>query len=213
MSGIHLDSANYNHLVRRITDRNANVFAPQLLLWDTEKYGNPRNRAETDGKLRQLGGTVTALELYFTIGAINRFIINEKINENRIGVAGMSYGGMYALFLAAIDTRIKACYSCSWVCDCFEYSWEDWSYQNAQYRFTTAEVAALVCPRALFVAMGNADNLFDYKLTEKTCKSILEFYRKFDADKQFAIKIFDGTHEIDKDDVEIDFLIDKLKIE
>lgn len=210
VSSIHIDSANYNHLVRRITNKDSNVFAPQLLLWNKETYENNYERLHIDGKLRQLGGSVTALELYLMRGCIDYFIDKENINKYEIGVAGLSYGGMYALHLAAIDTRIKACYSCSWVNDCFEHSWADWSYCGAQNRFTTAETAAIIAPRTLVVAMGNKDELFDSRLTENECEKIKPYYQIFDNAENFKYKIFDGVHETDKSDEEIDFLLDKL---
>ena len=210
VSSIHQDSANYNHLVRRMTDRGANVFVPQLLLWQKDVYGGEYDRTNLDGKLRQLGGSITALELYMIQGCIDYFIQKEKINTKRIGVAGMSYGGMYASHLAAIDTRIKVCYSCSWVEDVFIHSWPDWSYLNAQYTFTAAETLGLIAPRALVVGMGNADELFDWKITEKTCERIQEYYSTFEKSDSFKCVIFEGNHELDKGDEELEFLFDNL---
>ena len=154
---------------------------------------------------------MTALELYFLRGLIDYFVENESINEEKIGVCGLSYGGMYALHLAALDTRIKACYSCSWVCDGFVYSWADWSYKNAQNSFATAETAGLIAPRALVVAMGDKDELFDSRLTEKESIRIREFYKAFSAEENFIVEIFDGTHELDKGDKEFTFFFDKLR--
>ena len=211
VSSIHMASANYNHLVRRMTDKGANVLVPQLLLWSKNNYGGEYDRLYTDGKLRQLGGSVTALELYFLRGLLDYFVEKEQINQERIGVCGMSYGGMYALHLAAIDTRVKACYSCSWVCDGFVNSWADWSYKNAQNIFAVAETAALIAPRALVVAMGNQDELFDSRLTEVECARIEKFYDAFGAKENFFTEIFDGVHEFDKGDKEFEFFFNKLR--
>lgn len=211
VSSIHMDSANYNHMVRRMTDKGANVLVPQLLLWSKNNYGGEYERIYTDGKLRQLGGSMTALELYFLRGLIDYFVENEPIGNDKIGVCGMSYGGMYALHLAALDTRIKACYSCSWVCDGFVNSWADWSYKDAQNTFAVAETAGLIAPRALAVAMGDKDELFDSRLTEKECIRIKEFYKAFNAEENFFVKIFDGVHEFDKGDKEFEFFFNKLR--
>lgn len=209
-SGMHWESGNYNHLIRRITDRGANVFAPQLLLWEKQHYGGAfdltEDKPKIDAKLRQLGGSLVALELYFLRGSIEYFIEQEKVNAEKIGVAGLSYGGMYALHLAAVDMRIKACYSCSWVNDSFIYSWPQWSYQDAQKKFTTAEIAALICPRTLVVAMGKNDPLFDSKNTVRVCEKILPYYEKLGKADAFQYVIFEGVHEADVADVELDFL-------
>ena len=210
VSSIHFKSANYHHLVRRITDKGASVFAPQLLLWKTSDYGNEYDRNKTDGKLRQLGGSMTALEVYLMQCCIDYFIENENISADRIGVAGLSYGGMYALHLAAADTRIKACYSCSWVADCFRYSLSDWSYFNAQKRFTTAETAGIIAPRTLVVAMGDKDNLFDSKLTVAESEKIKKYYDVFGESDKFKYFIFEGNHEADKSDEEIEMLLNAI---
>lgn len=207
ISSMHKDSANYNHLVCRLTDKGANVFVPQLLLWDTNEYGDNYDRILIDGRLRQLGGSITALELYLLRGSIDYFVESGKINPNKIGCCGLSYGGMYALHLAALDTRIKSCYSCSWVTDIFVYSWADWSYKNAQNMFSASDVAGLIAPRNLVVAMGDKDNLFDWKLTQKECEKIQDFYRVFNSESRFKYIIFDGVHESDKNNDEIDFLM------
>lgn len=210
ISSFYSDSGNYYHMVRRLTDKGANVFAPQLLLWHEEQYGTPYHRSEIDGKLRQLGGSITALELYMMRGSIDYFVENENINSDRLGVVGLSYGGMYSLHLAAIDPRIKACYSCSWVSDEFKYSWADWSYQNAQLAFGTVETAAMVAPRALTVAMGNRDQLFGSELTVKACDKIKDYYSEFGRTDKFLPVIFDGGHAFDKADTEIDFIFNSL---
>ena len=210
VSSLHLNSTNYNHLVRRLTDMGANVFAPQLLLWRTDDYGNAYDRLETDGRLRQLGGCVTALEIYLMQCALDYFIANEEVNEDKIGVAGMSYGGMYALHFAAVDTRVKACYSCSFVCDVFQWVKDDWSYQNAQNTFGIAETAALIAPRPLVVAMGLDDPAYQ-KGTDIECERIVPYYTVFNQSKNFKYCTFQGSHEVDKSDEELLFLLKALQ--
>ena len=210
-ASIYKNSSNYNHLARRLTDLGANVFLPQLLMWNQETYGGAYDRERVDGKFRQLGGSITALELYLSRGSIDYFIENERINANALGVAGLSYGGMFALHLAALDTRIKACYSCSWVNDVFEHSRPDWSYWNAQRRFTAAEVGALICPRALSVAMGDRDQLFNSKKTEEECERIRLFYRQAGRESELQTKIFQGEHETDKENTGLEFLLKKIE--
>ena len=211
VSSMHLDSANYNHLIRRMTDKGANVFVPQLLLWNKEIYGGEYERLHIDGKLRQLGGSMTALEIYLMQGCIDYFLEKEGMNANKLGVAGLSYGGMYSVHLAAVDTRIKACYSCSWVNDSFVHSWADWSYRSAQKLFTTAETLAMICPRPLVVAMGDKDRLFDYRLTKATCEETKKYYAQQNKSDYFKCVIFNGEHETDKAEEELEFLFQHLK--
>lgn len=211
ISSMYDNSGCYRHLVRRMTDKGANVFAPQLLLWRDEPYGANYDRVMIDGKLRQLGGSITALEVYLLRGSLDYFIEREQMNKEKIGVAGMSYGGMYALHLAAVDERVKACYSCSWVNDCYIHSRADWSYFNAQNTFTVAETAAMIAPRALVVAVGDKDQLFDYKITEQECARIRPYYEIYDKGDAFKTVVFDGPHSVDGSNEEIEFLFKELE--
>lgn len=210
VSSIYLNSTNYNHLVRRLTDKGASVFAPQLLLWNVNDYGNAYDRLSVDGKMRQLGGTITALELYLMQCALDYFLAEENIDKNKVGVAGMSYGGMYALHLAALDTRIKSCYSCSWVCEVFKWVKPDWCYQSAQNTFAVAETAALIAPRPLVAAMGTEDPAYQLGF-EKECEKILPYYRALGKEKNFKFVKFSGSHEVDKSDEELQFFINAIK--
>lgn len=211
VSSIHMNSANYNHMVRRMTNMGANVLVPQLLLWNKVNYGGSYDRRLIDGKMRQLGGSMTALEIYFLRGLIDYFVINQKVDSEKLGVCGMSYGGMYAVHLAAVDTRIKACYSCSWICDGFIYSWPDWSYKDAQNTFSVAETAGLIAPRTLVVAMGDQDELFDCNLTKMECEKIQSFYNAFEAKEKFSFEIFHGVHEFNQSNDGLERFLHQLR--
>ncbi|MBR5280500.1 MAG: dienelactone hydrolase family protein [Clostridia bacterium] len=210
VSSIYMDSGNYLHQTRRMCERGANVFAPQLMLWDVSNFGNPHDRIHMDGKMRQLDGSMTALEVYLLMGTISYFIESGEAPEDRIGVVGLSYGGMYAIHLAAVDPRVKACYSCSWFNRAFDHSWADWSYRNAAKTFTSVETAAMIAPRALFITMGDNDNLFAAATTEEEYKRLEPYYQIFDAADQCKLRIFPGVHEQDKEDYGFDFLINHL---
>ncbi len=210
VSSIHKESANYVHQTRRMCEKGANVFAPQLLLWHVEDYGNDHNRLYMDGKMRQLGGSMTALEVYLLMGCISYFIEAGIAPADRIGVVGLSYGGMYAIHLTAVDPRVKACYSCSWFNRAFTHSWADWSYPDAAKLFGAAETAAMIAPRPLVVAMGDNDNLFDSKVTEAEFARLLPYYEAFGAADKVCCRIFPGLHEQDHEDIGFDFLIAHL---
>ncbi len=209
-SSINMNSANYNHQTRRCTNRGADVFAPQLLLWSKDNYGSPYNRNDVDAKLRQLGGSATALELYLMQNCITYFLEEENECKSRVGVIGLSYGGMYALHLAAVDTRIKSCFSCSFFNCGFRISFVDWSYFNAANTFSIAETAALICPRAAVCAIGNKDELFDYRFALEEEKRTAPYFEYAGVPQNHKLIIFDGTHELEQTDEGIDFLFEHL---
>ena len=209
-ASMHLDSDVYHHLARRCVEKGASVFCPQLLLWDKNLYGNEYDRVDTDAKLRQLGGSITALETLFLSQTIDYFIEEEKINREKIGVVGLSYGGMYALCLAACDLRIKACCSSSWFNDRFQYSWADWSYFGAQNKFTDAEVAALICPRRLILCIGDKDCMFDSAKSKQEAEKTAEYYAEWKKQYEFIFYIYQADHEFDREDKGIEYLWEGL---
>ena len=210
ISGISKTTGNYNHMVERILANGANVFAPQLLLWSENLYKPNYDRNMLDARLKNVGSSVTALEIYALIRILDYFEQQEWVTK--IGMVGLSYGGYYTQLTAALDTRIKAAISCSYFCDAMHWVKPDWSFNGIAECFGEAEIACLVHPRKLFLEMGNKDNLFDYQ------KSIRE-YEKIRAicngntDDWLDFTVFDGEHEFYKEDDHIKKLIECLREE
>jgi len=205
------DSANYNHIVKRIIDKNIKVFAPQLLLWDQSFYGGreyDRNAADT--KLKQFGGSITGLEVYCIMRCIDYFADLDWIDENRIGMIGLSYGGMYTVYTAAADTRIKVALSSCWFNDRLKYNWFDWVYFDQANMFMDAEVASLILPRKLYIEIASSDELFDYNNAEADIRRLSEYAENENCLDSLKIKIFDGVHEFDKSDDGINFFLEYL---
>ena len=91
------DSANYNDMSERIFDKGVNVFAPQLDLWQEERFGPSGKRNDFDMKLKQLGGSIAALEIYSVMRCIDYFEKADYCN-GKFGMAGLSYGGFYTMY-------------------------------------------------------------------------------------------------------------------
>lgn len=202
------DSANYNDMTRRVLQYDVNVFAPQMLLWNVEEYGVAYNRQYIDGALRLHGGSITAFELYALKKALDYFEAQDYVDEDRIGMVGLSYGGMYTLYMTAVDTRIKSAISSSFFCDRFKHSWADFSYKGCAETFLDAEVAMLCYPRKLCIAMGDHDELFGLDDT----KAEYERIKKQGLDSNIKLYPFEGGHEfLTDDDGPIESLINDLK--
>ncbi|MBO5955830.1 MAG: prolyl oligopeptidase family serine peptidase [Clostridia bacterium] len=192
-------SYNYNDMTQRILQYDVNVFAPQMLLWSIEEYGIDYNREYIDSVLKLFGGSIAALELYCLQRTLDYFEAQEYVDEDRIGMIGLSYGGMYTLYMTAIDKRIKTSVSSSFFCDrANDHERNDWKYKGMAYSFFDAEVAMLVRPRKIYIAMGADDPLFD------SSKSITEFEEIKTACPDWndwtELQIFEGEHEFCPDD-------------
>lgn len=197
---------NYNDLGRDLIESGYYVFAPQLLLWREDLCGTPHCRGSADVALKQLGGSITAFEVHCLMRALDYFETLPEIDTDRIGMAGLSYGGMYTLMTAAVDTRIKVAVSSCFVNDRRQYAWGDWIYKNQANTFFDPEILTLISPRYMFVEMGNKDELFDSANYPKI-KNEYEFYKKeMNLPEHCGIHLFEGTHEFAKDGKNVEFI-------
>lgn len=205
-SGFYVEnSANYWNMTLRARQEGYIVFAPQLHLW-SEEYGPQNMRAQLDVRLKQLGGSITSVEIFKLMRAIDWLSAREDVDNKRIGMLGLSYGGFYTLFAAAADTRIRAAVSSCFFNDRYKYDWPDWTWFNSGNRFLDPEVCALVCPRALYVEVGKKDALFDVALAEEPARRAKSFFDRAGASGKFEYVEHDGEHEFNTGPAPYDFL-------
>ena len=206
ISGVYGDTSNYNDMLQRVRKHGVHVFAPQLLLW-SDVYEVPYNRNAVDVRLKRLGGSVAALEIFGITRILDYFETQDYVKN--FGMVGLSYGGFYTLFTTALDTRIKSAISCSFFNKRDEVCWSDWTWPNSANLFDDAEVAALVYPRRLCIEIGNKDELFNHKFGEESFKKLCEYCRDVGTD-WLELIAFEGTHEFCKFDEPIEKLISDL---
>ena len=203
ISGIYGKTYNYNDMLHRVCRRDVHVFAPQLLLWSDE-YNVAYDRTGVDSALRRVGSSVTAVEVFGLMRILDYFEQQDYVSN--FGMVGLSYGGFYTLYTAAIDTRIKSAISCSFFNKRDVIDWSDWCWFDAAKRFDDAEVACLVYPRKLYIEMGDNDDLFDWRYSEESFHKIETLCESVGTD-WVDLKIFGGTHELWLEDTHIDKLI------
>ena len=208
----------YRNIGGRALEKGMILYAPQFLLWldDTNRFNNPIARQHIDAKMKALGGSIAALEIFNVKRAIDYFIGNEPIDENRIGMMGLSYGGFYALYISAAETRIKSTFSSCFLCDRFCSESEptgcrfDWLWQNSANSFFDAEVAALIAPRALYVENGVRDQLFPVDIVKAEYERLKPFFSAADADKKLLLHIGENGHRVSDGDLGFDFFMKNL---
>lgn len=207
-------SSNYNDMTQRVLSLGVDVFAPQMLLWDPAQYDEHTEdikRRELDQRLRLCGGSIAALEIFCLKKSLDCLCDIPTVASEHIGMVGLSYGGFYTLFTAAIDTRIKAAVSCSFFNDRDAYPWSDWVWNSKKNIFHDPEVAMLVYPRSLCIAVGSKDELFDID----TARSEIERFRllsqtAYKSDNWFKAVEFDGAHEFIQTNDVLEWLKERL---
>ena len=208
-------SGYYHDVAERLFSRGVNVFAPGLLLWNTERYGPKFKdstitdvRTKLDAELKQIGSSITAIEIYSIMKSIDYLSTQPETDTERIGMTGLSYGGFFTDYTSAVDTRIKTAFSTGQFSNRYENVFPDWTWTESAYKFFDVEVASLIYPRPLFIELGREDYVFNYKNTER---EVEELKNMFEGDNEWIkFELFDGNHVYPPNDELLDKFIDAL---
>jgi len=207
VGNLYGDTSNYNHMIERMLSYDVNVFAPQLLIWDAS-YEVEFDRASLDAQLKRVGSSITALELYGLSRILDYFETQDYVSN--FGMVGLSYGGFYTLFLAAIDARIKSAVSCSFFNNRKNYAWNDWTWFRCAETFSDAEIACLVYPRKLCIEVGTKDALFDINSAREEICRLKEMCCTV-GDQWLDIIEFEGIHEFCLEEAALKRLTEELR--
>ncbi len=113
------------------------------------------------------GYTPAGAEVWNGMRALDYLASRDDVDADRMGVTGLSGGGVISWDLAAADTRIKCCVPVcqtgdmeQLICDrCIDGHCDCAHFVN-YYRWDTAHIGALIAPRPLLVAAGADDALW-----------------------------------------------------
>ncbi len=208
-------STNYNDGARKFVELGFAVFAPLLVLRREETIDDSWDvnyRTALNINALWAGTGVMAVELEKIERAMRFFDSYDEVDASRIGVAGLSYGGYYALYAAALIERVCFCISSCYFNDRLSvlrdrpYGLLDWQYPNAGSLFSDAHIAALICPKPLYIEVGDKDELFNPQGAMDEAKPVRTLYEECGA--KFIFDVFDGKHEFKLDHI-AEFLKDE----
>lgn len=197
---------NYHDLAQNVLSDGVYVFCPQLFHWSVENWGTPYNGAHLDGAFRMLGGSKTAFGVYGIERVIDYFSSLPEIDTERVGMAGLSYGGMYTLVAAAVDPRIRFAVSSCFVNDRTQYSWSDWCYLGQADKFFDAEMMTLISPRPFLSEVATKDNLFSVEGYRGVERDYRLYAEKLGLPDTCFFHVFEGSHEFGTDGENLRFL-------
>jgi dienelactone hydrolase len=198
IAGFPRDPTNYNWMMQRAVQEGFAAWAPGLIfpIGGTEAIEGP-SRLELDRIARGLGTSLLALETYKISAGLTPLLGRGEIEPGRLGMIGLSYGGLYTQFTAALDTRIKAAVSSCFFNRRWDYPQQDWTFFNCYNEYTDVEVCAMICPRPLMVEVGVGDELFDVAGARELAPKLASHWDRLGAGERFAYHEFDGGHEFD----------------
>lgn len=192
--------SNYHDMVRGGVKRGYAVFAPQHLF---SSPGVPRSLRNTlDQRMRLIGTSITAVEIAKITRSLDVLLKRPEVDAQRVGMVGLSYGGFYSLVTAAVDQRIRVA-----VCSCYygvqegRYSRDeltvpsDFQFMDRMSLFRDADLAALICPRALQIQAGDHDDSDHRDPGLSQAPTSAAFYAKLGLSDRFQHIVFAGKHE------------------
>jgi dienelactone hydrolase len=136
--------------------------------------------------------------------ALDVLAAHDLVDADRLGAVGFSYGATTTLFLAAIDTRVRAAVVSGYLSSWHAAHTVPWNMCGSQVlpgllgAFEHVDVAALVAPRPVLVETGRDDPIFPLAAASATVGALQRVYDETGAPEGALVHhVFDGGHEWD----------------
>lgn len=192
----------------RLTEQGIAVFAPQIV---TSTGGPDVNvlRNHLDNRGTSLGVRLLGLEAGKLISVVDGFSADRRFDGSRIGVYGISLGGVLALYSAAADARLGPVVVSQYLENRTgkllgrSYPMAYWKVHNADYifspgllqRYTDERLAALLLPRRLIIEVGTRDPRA-WPTEARLAPSIRRQYRRLGlSPRRLSVIVGPGEHE------------------
>ena len=150
------------------------------------------------------GQCMWGMMVYDSLKAMDYLCQRPEVDASRIGAIGMSMGSTMTWWLAALDTRVKACVDICCLTD-FDALIEDggldlhgifYYVPSLLKYFSTADINALIAPRAHLAIAGSLDKLTPVPGLHKIDKELKKVYEELGAADKWKLNIYEiGHHE------------------
>ena len=123
------------------------------------------------------------------------------VDPERIGVMGISGGGLGSSFFAAYEKRVKACVVSGYLCTFKDsimsiYHCVDNFIPGLLNNGEMADLFGLIAPRPLLIEAGTDDDIFPLDAVKSSYARLENLYGKLNAKDKTDIDIFKGEHQI-----------------
>lgn len=192
-----------------LVEKGVVVFAPELIgfgdrkLEEDQNIGKPEDNScyRIASQLLLLGKTLPGLRVAECRRLIDYMQAFPNVEQNNLGIMGLSGGGLVAGFVSILDDRIKATvisgYTNTFIGSIMDRRHCLDNYVPGILQYTEMpELIGLIAPRPLFIEAGNADHLFPLDQVNLAMNKLKEIYRRNEAEHLLANHVFDGGHEV-----------------
>ncbi len=154
-------------------------------------------------KVYEEGRTLMGERLWDVMRCVDYLTLRDEVDSERIGCAGLSLGGEMAMWLGAMDTRIKATVSSGFLttvqnmrqghCPC-------WDFPGFTESFDFADIYSLTAPRALQCQNGELERApggFPVSIAQEAMAEIKACYRVFGKENRAELLVHPAGHVFD----------------
>lgn len=148
------------------------------------------------------GTTWAGIHFHDDRRCVDYLLTREEVDGDRIGCCGLSLGGIRSVFLAALDSRIKASVAAGWMTT-FESSIfnrvRDHTFmlyvpRLAEY-MDIPDVAGLAAPNAMFIQQCSRDALYSLQGMRDACEKLGKLYEAFGIPDRYKASFYDNVHQ------------------
>ncbi len=191
----------YAHQLAR---RGYVVLAPDLRCFGERLDWNPPDHYACDTNLVHAvmaGASPLTANLWDLARSLDVLAAHPLVDAQRLGAAGLSYGGTCVLFLAAIDDRVRAAVVSGYFSSWAESHKLPWNMCGSQVlpamlgQLEHVDLGALVAPRPLLVESGTDDPLFPAETARRSVATLRPVYAQLGAPDHLEHDVFDGVHQ------------------
>lgn len=199
---------NYRSFGREAVRRGYAVWAPALAMRCAFCGDEPipgAGRELLDQKLRLAGTSIIGLELHKIIES-TRTLLQERpeLDPDRVGMTGLSWGGFFTMYAAALTPWIKVAAPSGYFRDyeqLLRRAVADDARQAEREIFGGLghfQAVALICPRPCLVQIGEQDGaLNDMAGARVEAERAAGYYRRLGLEDRFRFQAHPGGHEFD----------------
>jgi len=167
-----------------------------------------RNRLERLARLADT--TLPGIELARMQVLLAEALKDRRIDPDRIGMWGISLGGMAAMFWMPLEPRIRCGVVTAWFnhrrnkmvipdkrYSCFLETREEHAFFRGWLtEFSDSDVTSLICPRPLLVQTGKKDGIAWWPQVIEEFEASREHYRRLGLGERIEMALHEGGHEI-----------------
>lgn len=192
----------------RLCERGFMVIAPEPLGFgrlrlDEDAAMGPEHSScdRIDNHLKMLGRTLSGVRVLQAMRAIDALRAVGGADMGRVGMMGISGGGLVTSFTAALDERIRACVVSGYA-NTFHDSVMAMPHCVDNFFFELAlnvelpDILATIAPRPMLWEAGDKDPIFPMFAVESAYKQVRQVYQKLNALGALDLDAFEGEHMI-----------------